>query len=271
MPKRKRHQQRGTQICSLILRPEIYLVIHKYKQCTIPPCRTMRSVLAHLPLCRDGDSCKVSHCISSRAIILHWKNCKKLDCIICFPIKQAERKKSETNSSSESLSTFRNPVASSQTSASKSTRAPPALVPLRVTQQHQVIDLTDDTPAVPSSSSTSEAHWNDFKAEPVQASKQWHLTVSSQLRDHLLLKLFKTVLPTIDTQLSPNSQDPRMQKLTSYLRQIEKDLFVMAHSRNNYYQMLAEKIFVIQKELEVKRKQLAAANADLMVRTFIFK
>jgi E1A/CREB-binding protein len=139
-------------------------------------------------------------------------------------------------------------------------------VPLDLVQQHQVIDLTDDTPVLPSSCLAVEAQGNDFKAEPVQASKQWHLTVSSQLRDHLLLKLYKTVLPTIDTQLSPNLFDPRIQKLISYLRQIEKDFFIMADSRNKYYQMLAEKIFVIQKELKEKRKQLATANADLMVK-----
>ncbi|KAK7096829.1 CREB-binding protein-like isoform X2 [Littorina saxatilis] len=274
---------------SKLIQQQLVLLLHAHKcqrremtngeqACGLPYCRTMKNVLNHMTTCTRGKSCDVAHCASSRQIITHWKNCTRTDCPVCLPLKHAsDRTKTgpvmpqnpsmpaaPNQPSNVTDATMRRAYESlglKPTSVNTSMMSGPAPGPSQPASQMPAPPSNNQLPqmipnAVPSPNPmVNQNHLNvgnqDLTVQPTTR-KDWHAQVTQDLRNHLVHKLVQAIFPTPDPAAL---RDSRMKNLVAYARKVEGDMYETANDRGEYYHLLAEKIYKIQKELEEKRMQ----------------
>ncbi|GIX98718.1 CREB-binding protein [Caerostris darwini] len=81
--------------------------------------------------------------------------------------------------------------------------------------------------------------------------KDWQLSITMDLRRHLVQKIVQTIFPAVDSNIL---KDCRMLSLVSYAEKVERDMYKNASCKEEYYQLLAVKLYKIQKELKMKKK-----------------
>ena len=91
---------------------------------------------------------------------------------------------------------------------------------------------------------------NIVSADNIRRTKEWQTSLRHDGRSYMVYRLIHAIFP----RPSPRDYlDTRYHTLVSYARKVEGDKYRAANSRSEYYHLVAEKIYKIQKELEEKR------------------
>lgn len=203
--------------------------------------------------CNEGRNCREAHCASSRQIIAHWKNCNKPDCPVCNPLR-ANNQNNRPNNNNTNVTNSPNNAANIVTNNNNSNN--PTLlnnIDLSKTNGPMTNPSTVQS-ANPNAANNNSSNLNSqLQQQPQQPSihKAWHENITQEMRKHLVQKIIQTIFPTQDHNIY---KDPRLANLVGYAVKTECEMYEQAKDQEEYFHLLAERIYKIQKEFEDKQK-----------------
>lgn len=112
-----------------------------------------------------------------------------------------------------------------------------------------------------STSLTAKVSKSKLQASMVSSTKDWHNTITHELRNHLIGKLIEAILPTTAQN---TTSDERMHNISAYAQKSEEEIYESANSKPEYYYLLAEKIYDIQNRLKERRQKRKAEEMERM-------
>ena len=75
--------------------------------------------------------------------------------------------------------------------------------------------------------------------------KHWHDSITVEMRVHLVKKFMQTIFSSKDQNIY---NDPRLSNLANYAKRTESMMYEQAKDQEEYFHLLAERIYKIQKE-----------------------
>jgi len=97
-----------------------------------------------------------------------------------------------------------------------------------------------------------------------QKSKPWHENITNDMRHHLVQKIIQIIFPSENHSIY---QDPRLANLANYAIKTECQMYEEAQNQEEYFDLLAERIYKIKKEFENKQRSSVAQKQEEIFQT----